>query len=133
MMPREIPKGRSEPGFLHAAIAPGIAIALVAAFTAVLDGPVGDRLGERAFNMRFGGTPYVAELTPDGYETLRDLIVARPSIAPQVVESMADGRLDTREMRVFVDQAPFAVTQTTMSLVEARKDVLETAKSHIRV
>lgn len=132
-MPRDIPKGRSEPGFLHAAIAPGIAIALVAAFTAVLDGPVGDRLGNRAFNMRFGGSPYVSELTPAGYETLRDLIAARPSIAPQVVRSMTDGRMDTRELRVFVDQAPITVTQTTMSLVEARKDVLETAMNHIKV
>ena len=105
-------------------------VAIPLAAIAVIGGGVGfftgdERFGyeQRVFDSRFGGTGPGRELSPAGYEALRGMVAEDPSLAPRVARALADGAVDTREMRRTVGDRTADPAPTTLDLAAARRDL----------
>lgn len=83
-----------------------------------------------AFNQRFGGGMQVTELSPAGYEALRDLLVENPTIAPALARDFADGRIDTAEMLRIVGDQRADPAPTRLDQAHARADLAATLSVH---
>lgn len=119
-----------EHGFMAQALIPMVAVVLFGGGLSLFSN---DRPGVRdqiAFNQRFGGDSAVVELTPAGYETLRDMVVVNPSIAPAVAKAMSDDRVDTLEMRRIVGNQRNDPAPTELDTAHARGDLAATVNAY---
>lgn len=120
-------------GLRHMVVVACIALAGILLIV-VLSGPErisSEAIAEHRFNRRFGSSESIAEISPAGYEALRDFVAANPSAAHLASDAFSDGRIDTREMRAIVgDDAP-EPAPTPMTLTQAKADLAETVNAKL--
>ena len=117
-------------GFMSQALIPMIAVLAFGGGVGLLSN---DRPGVRdqiAFNQRFGTSERPGELSPAGYEALRDMVVINPTIVPAVIRAYEDDVIDTVEMRSIVGDQRSRPQETTLDLPHARGDLAATLNAY---
>lgn len=119
-----------EHGFLAEIALPILAVLAFGGGIAAFAGNPPAKLDNAAFNQRFGDGAIAGELSPGGYETLRDLLIENPTIAPAIGSAFGDGRIDTREMLRIVGDQRSDPAPTRLDRAHARADLAATLSLH---